>query len=120
MNDLKEKAAEILPPETFAQLFGQVEKLAIQDKEQEKRLVFATLVLLLGDSHPSAAVAMGVAKSIEDTDLFAALALLGQALPELQAEKDVNQAISSVIGRGLREYAQLLSNKSNNLEKRSN
>ena len=108
---------KIISCEAAKQLTDKIAKLNLEDDDFETQLTFAAAALMLGEQHPSASVAMGVCKSIEDTALFQALALLGQSLPLLKEQEPVGAAVSTVISRGLRQCAQILIEKANTLDK---
>ena len=111
-----EEVKTILTEAATEHLFDKLERLKIADEYQEKQFAFAAATLMLGDKAPSASVAMGVAASIEGTDLFQCLALIGEALPHLIEQEPVGGAVSTVIARGLEQVAQLLVKKAHILD----
>jgi len=116
MKPFIEEIKKILTEEAAEQLFDKLERLRIEDENHENRFAFASAVLMLGDRSPSASVAMGVVASIEDTELFQCLALIGQALPHFVVQEPVGGAVSTVIASGLEQIAQFLINKANILD----
>jgi hypothetical protein len=111
MTLMKREISKLLSPDAAAQLLAKIDKLALSDPTYEGQLTFAASALMQGELHPSASVALGVIKSIEDTDLFLALVLIGQALPLLTEQEYFGEAIRTVLSRGLAQCAQKISEK---------
>ncbi|MGD2026412.1 MAG: hypothetical protein PVI99_01235 [Anaerolineales bacterium] len=113
----KEEIRRFLSEEAAVRLIDKLEKLQIADPGFENQIAFAAAALMLGECAPSASVAMGVVKSIEDTDMFRGLALIGQALPYFSKQEPIGDAVGTVVLRGLEQIAVLLMKKANSLEK---
>lgn len=117
MTLIRNEIGRVLSPEATTQLLTKIDKLALSDPTYEEQLAFASSALMLGEPHPSASVALGVVKSIDDTELFLALALIGQALPLLAEQENFGEAIRTVLSRGLEQCAQTFSEKARILDK---